>query len=397
METTRSPRHSTAAFGAWAVFLVVAATACASGTAPTAAERAPGTTAPSNTSGTASTGVGVKHYFIINLENESFGTTFGPTSPANYLNTTLVPQGKLLSQYHGIGHNSLDNYLAEISGQAPNPDTQADCLRFSEFDQQGTAPLGQAIGRGCVYPASVPTIAQQLDAKGLTWKGYMEDMANDPQAPKTCRHPDIGQADRTQVARNGDQYATRHDPFVYFHGIIDSPECQANVVALGALDADLQAGSTPNYAFITPSLCHDGHDEPCVDGEPGGLASADQFLQTWVPKITGSAAFKDGGVLVITFDEAETRGDDADSSSCCNELPGPNVDQPGGNGPGGGRIGALVLSPLVRPGTSDVPYNHYSLLCSVEQAFGLDRLGMAGADGLACFGPDVFDQPRPTG
>jgi hypothetical protein len=227
----------------------------------------------------------------------------------------------------------------------------------------------------------------------------MEDMANDPEQPKTCRHPDIGQVDRTQVARKGDQYATRHDPFVYFHAIIDNPQCQADGVALDALDADLsQAATTPNYAFITPSLCHDGHDEPCVDGEPGGLTSADQFLQTWVPKITGSPAFRDGGVLVVTFDEAETRGEGADSSGCCNEQPGPNVSQPGIDGPGGGRVGALVLSPLVRPGTvSDVPYNHYSLLCSAEQAFGLDRLGMAGADGLSCFGPDVFDQARPIG
>src|SRR5262249_21165919 len=154
----------------------------------------------------------------------------------------------------------------------------------TEFAMTGTAALGQAVGHGCVYPASVPTIAGQLDAAGRGWKGYMEDMANDPNAPHTCRHPDIGQVDPTLIARRGDQYATRHDPFVYFHSIIDGPTCSANVVPLDDLDADLtQEQTTPNYAFITPSLCHDGHDEPCVDGEPGGLTSADQFLATWVP------------------------------------------------------------------------------------------------------------------
>jgi hypothetical protein len=356
------------------------------GSGPTAA---PGSTAPT---GFELQSIGVTHLFIINLENESFDATFSPTSPAHYLNNTLVPQGKLLTQYYGIGHNSLDNYIAEISGQAPNPNTQADCPRFVEFVATGTAELGQAVGQGCVYPATVPTIAGQLDASGRRWKGYMEDMGNDPNAPKVCRHPDIGQADSTLVARPGDQYATRHDPFVYFHAIIDGPTCAANVVPLDALDTDLAAEqTTPSYAFITPSLCHDGHDEPCVDGEPGGLTSADQFLSTWIPKIMGSPAYRAGGAIVITFDEAEASGDHADSSACCHEPSGPNVDQPGGNGPGGGRIGALVLSTKVRPGTSTVPYNHYSLLCSAEELFGLDRLGLAADPGLTCFGPDVFD------
>src|SRR5205085_1812556 len=98
------------------------------------------------------------------------------------------------------------------------------------------------VGSGCVYPASVKTIANQLAAKGLTWKAYMEDMGNIPaRESATCGHPAIGGADSTQRAVVGDQYAARHNPFVYFHAIIDTPACEANVVALPALADDLRS------------------------------------------------------------------------------------------------------------------------------------------------------------
>ncbi len=184
-----------------------------------------------------------------------------------------------------------------------------------------------------------------------------------------------------------DQYATKHDPFVYFHAIIDSASCRANVVPLARLAADLgSVEGTPSFAFIVPNLCHDGHDSPCRGGEPGGLVSVDRFLSHWVPLITRSRAFRDGGLLVVTFDEALS-----DASSCCGERAGPNTAHPGIRGPGGGRVGAVVLSPFIRPGTvSDVPYNHYALLRSIEDGFGLAHLGYAGQAGLASFGADVY-------
>src|SRR5206468_3304788 len=106
------------------------------------------------------------------------------------------------------------------------------------------------------------------------WKAYQEDIANSPAEPKTCRHPAIGAIDSTLIARKTDMYATRHNPFVYFHSIIDSSDCDTHVVGLDALRTDLaKEPASPNVAYITPNLCHDGHDEPCVDGEPGGLQS----------------------------------------------------------------------------------------------------------------------------
>ncbi|MEA2134248.1 MAG: phosphatidylinositol-3-phosphatase, partial [Solirubrobacteraceae bacterium] len=340
----------------------------------------------------------VGHVFVVLLENKSYSETFGAGSKARYLTGTLRRSGQLLSQYHAIGHLSLPNYLALISGQAPNPQTQADCQRFTSF--VGAPALdadGQAVGQGCVYPARVKTIADQLSAKGLSWKGYMEDMGS------ACRHPAVNSADDTQQAERGDQYATRHNPFVYFHSIIDSPACARDDVPLARLPGDLgQVDSTANLSLIVPNLCDDGHDAPCVDGRAGGLTSADAWLAEWIPKILGSPAFGRDGMLVVTFDEAEASGGGGDSSACCGERPGPNSPSPGGPvpGPGGGRVGAVVVSPFVEPGSvNSTPYNHYSLLRTLEDLFGLGHLGFAGQAGLRPFGADVFARataPRPV-
>ena len=366
----------------------------------------------------------VGHFFTIVLENEGFRVTFGPKSPARYLRW-LARQGALLPYYYAIGHFSLDNYIAMISGQAPNPVTQSNCQSYVEFVQSGIGKDGQVIGSGCVYPATVITIADQLQAKGLTWKAYMEDMGNNPNRESaTCGHPPLGQADGTEQAVVGDQYATRHNPFMYFHSIIDKPSCAANVVALPLLAANLRAiETTPNYAFITPNLCHDGHDgdgksKTCVDGESGGLVSADKFLSETVPMILSSPAFKKDGLLIVTFDEAdvEVKVDasthqvhfqSGDATACCNERPGPNIGSgatvfgepdrgPGITGAGGGRIGAVVLSPFIKPGTiSHRYYNHYALLRSIEDLLGLDHLGYSAQRGLRPFGADVFTNFKP--
>jgi hypothetical protein len=215
----------------------------------------------------------------------------------------------------------------------------------------------------------------------------MEDMST------PCRHPQLGTQDTTQTAKVGDQYAARHDPFVYFHAITDSPVCQSNVVDLSGLPADLQrASTTPNLSYITPNLCHDGHDSPCVDGQPGGLPSADAWLRQWVPRITSSPAFQKDGMLMITFDESGSP--QQDSSACCGEGPGPNSPLPGIAGLGGGRVGALVVSPrFVTPNTwNSTPYNHYSLLASIEDLVGLSHLGYAGSPNLPRFGTDVYNR-----
>jgi hypothetical protein len=382
----------------------------------------------------------VRHVFLIVLENEDYALTFGESTQDPYLSRVLPTQGAMLRQYFGTGHQSLDNYISLISGQPSSPQTESDCPDFNDFQMSSVTSEGLAVGDGCVYPASVPTLANQLESAKLSWKGYMEDMGNDPSRESaTCGHAELNQTDHTHGAEApsaavplGDQYASRHDPFVYFHSIIDTPACAQRVVNLRHLPADLRSiATTPNFSFITPNLCHDGHDgdgtgrsgHQCVNGEAGGLASADKFLRRWVPKILASPAYRHDGLLIITFDEssfatlARSQGTNGGKvltatytgEACCNQQAGPNVVRPvthaneenGGltfqivlQGVGGDRIGAVLLSPRIRPGTvSDVPYNHYALLRSIEDLFSLPHLGYAGQSGLSGFGADIFNRP----
>jgi hypothetical protein len=378
-----------------------------------------------------------RHVFLIVLENEGYDVTFGATSNA-YLKT-LAKDGVLLTHYYGIGHQSLDNYVAMVSGQAPNEETQQDCPLFRNFDvpekyqdSKGKPVLnsdGQVAGEGCVYPLGVSTIADQVYATHkFTWKAYMEDMGNasrkdtrqEVDERSRCRHPPvlrIPQPDSTfdsvsaYVRSKEDQYATRHNPFVYFHSIIDDDEyCKDHDVALvdatgEGLEKDLHSvETTPNFAFISPNLCHDGHDPTlkdrnfgnrrCRTGKEGGVRAVNEFLFEWVAEIENSPAFKDDGLLIITFDEAEDIGaPHPDSTATADERPGPNALKPGRDGPGGGRVGAVLLSPFVRPGSfNDIGYNHYSMLRSIEDLFGLDHLGFAAQPGLKTFQDGgVFD------
>jgi hypothetical protein len=382
---------------------------------------------------------GIRHVFVIVLENKTFSNTFGTSTQDPYLQGTLVPAGALLTQYYGTGHVSLDNYISMISGQAPTQDTTNDCLpgftgsigNYNNVAQTGTTTDGarQVIATGgCIYPKTVKTLPDQLTNSGLTWRGYMGDMGNDPaRESATCGHPAIGVGtDNTNSAEApsaavplGDAYATRHDPFMYFHSIIDKPSCKTNVVNLTQLATDLASlATTPNFVFITPNLCDDGHDgdgtgapgKGCANGQPGGLTSIDAFLKKTVPQITASPAYQQDGLLIITFDESSytqsvnvnptTHQATVDiifpGATCCNQQPGPNLSgvRPGSfnlltspslveniviDGFGGDQVGALLLSPFIKPGsTSATPYNHYSLLRTIEEIFDLgNHLGYA--------------------
>ena len=386
------------AAGAMAILTAAVATTASAGTAHRV------------TSGPASPALGIHHVFLIVLENESYAATY-QSNPNTYLGKTLPKQGLLLSQYYGIGHESNPNYIAMVSGQAPGPESQADCQDYVDFqpapavfDPRGN---GQALGAGCVFPSNVATIADQLQSANLTWHGYMEDMGNSlGREPAHCGEPTssagTGMQDGTQKAIVGDQYAARHNPFVYFHSLVDSGSCHANVVPLYRLPGDLKSiATTPNFSFITPNLCDDGHDAPCVDGKPGGLVSVDAFLKKWIPTIEASPAFRKDGLIIITTDESAT----SDTTSCCGETAGPNSPEPGIEGGGGGLVGAVLLGRCITPGRVDpTPYDHYSLLRSLEDLFGIStggadgkgHLGMAGASGLASFGPDVFSSCSAT-
>jgi phosphatidylinositol-3-phosphatase len=145
----------------------------------------------------------------------------------------------------------------------------------------------------------------------------------------------------------------KHNPFMYFNDIRNNPaRCGAHVVPFTQFGADMSRGQVPNFVWITPNMCNDMHD--C------GVATGDAWLANLVPAITGSDAFRNGGVLFITWDEGSS------NAGCCGDT-------------WGGRVATLVISPRsIRGFRSTVAENHYSLLRTIEDGFHLAHLGAAG-------------------
>lgn len=292
----------------------------------------------------------IKHVWFIILENKSYDATFTGLNNNTYLWKTLPAQGTLLTNYYGTGHYSLDNYVALASGQAPQVDTQNDCPVYKDMagavdTTPGSANFGQmvaagtpyAAGAGCVYPANVPTLFNQLSAAGKTWKAYAQDLGNTdtgsaPHAVSACGAPSLNPT-TSPVTNPGsanatDQYVPKHFPLPWFHSVIDNSAtmCDSTHVAnlfspTNGLYADLQNESTtPAFSWISPNNCSDAHDAVCHGNNlsggfsdpntpnapinyTGGLYASDLFLQHIIPEIEASAAFKDGGLIDVSFDE----------------------------------------------------------------------------------------------
>jgi hypothetical protein len=353
----------------------------------------------------------IHHIWQIQLENEAESASFGQAG--SYLNS-LTTQGVFLPDYYATGHVSADNYIAQMSGQLANPATNTDCQLYVDFEGTTTS-TGIPLGAGCVYPSNVLTLPNQLTTAGLTWNAWMQDMGNTPsRETATCGIPATnGQADSstppgtqddTQTATAADQYAARHNPFVYFHSLTDVPAgatqspCQQHVLPFSQFQASLAAPA--NFNWITPNLCNDGHDSPCsgpdITGQnpgPGGLVSANRFLQNVIPQIESSAAYQQDGMIVITFDEGST----TDTSSCCGEVPGSSGVVPvAGPTLGGGVVGALLLSPLLSAHTSTCAYNHFSMLRTYEDLYGI-KTYLGNASVANPVDPDLTATSDPCG
>jgi hypothetical protein len=342
----------------------------------------------------------VKHVFVVMLDDEPYATAFGPASPAHYLTGTLEHKGALLVRYYAVAHEQLANGIALLSGQGPTPQTALNCPTYENVAPQSAGADGQTIGNGCVYPSATRTLAGQLIAKHLTWRAYLEGMdepgAGAGSAYGACGHPALGAADPTSALTSpaGQAYATWRNPLVYFHSVIDFSACASEDIGLDKLKSDLtSAKNTPSFAYIVPDRCHDGSPTPCAPGAPAGMSAADGWLKKVIPEITGSKAYKENGLLVLTVDQAPSGGEYGDSSSCCGQPAFPNLPAPaGGIGPpGGGQVGALLLSPFIKGGaTVQDTYNHFSLLRTVEDLYGLEHLGYAGGKEVSSFAPSLF-------
>jgi hypothetical protein len=339
----------------------------------------------------------IKHVFVIVLSNEPYASVFGPASSAPYLTRTLEHRGELLVRYYAVAHEQLANGIALLSGQGPTPATAANCPIYSELAPASVGGEKQVTGEGCVYPPSIETLPGQLAAKHLSSRAYVQGIDEAGVAATACAHPALGQPDASAAPTATQAYATFRNPFVYFHALSDSPACALDDVGLSSLDGDLaSAKRTPSFSYIVPDRCHDASPGPCPGGGAGGVADADALLKQIVPKILASPAYRHGGLLVITTDEAPSRGEYADSSSCCGQPRFPNLPPPTGPAAvlppeGGGQVGALLLSPYVKPRTiSQEPYDHFSLLRTVEDLFSLGHLGYAAGAHVEAFEPALF-------
>jgi phosphatidylinositol-3-phosphatase len=346
----------------------------------------------------------IAHVFVVMLSDQAYAATFGPGSAAPYLSRTLEKRGELLPRYYAVAHQQLANAIALLSGQGPTAATAADCPLYADVSPATVGAEEQVAGDGCVYSPTTATLAGQLEVKRLTWRAYVQGIDEGAGTPPACAHPTLGQPDPSSAQPPASSaYATFRNPFVYFHGLIDAPTCAENDVGLNDLKADLSAaGHAPSLSYIVPDRCHDASPGPCPGGGPGGLPAADALLAQIVPTILASPAYKHGGLLLITTDQAPTTGELADSSSCCGQPRFPNLPAPTGlaaslPAQGGGQVGALLLSPFVKPGiVSQQAYNHYSLLRTIEDLFGLKHLGYAGAAHVESLAPSLF-AARPKG
>jgi hypothetical protein len=303
------------------------------------------------------------HVVVLTLENESASSTFGPGSPAVYLNS-LRSKGVFLPNYYGTGHVSLSNYIAMVSGQPINPLTATDCAGVSLWT--------------CVQPQKLigngRNLADQLEESGRSWKSYQDGTTT------RCFHGpykaldtagDPYQGNSTTGAKN---YADRHNPFIYFPDVIERPaRCNAHQRPYTDLAADL-AGTLPAFSFITPDTCHDGHDSPCAGQSIGGLDAADAWLSTELPPLLAYLAAHNG-LLIVNFDEG-----DAPAGAEALTAPADYVCATCASLGIGGRTGAVLVSPRLPQGAVvSTSYDHFSLLRTVEDSFGIaEHLNLAG-------------------
>jgi phosphatidylinositol-3-phosphatase len=245
----------------------------------------------------------IDHVYVVMLAQTDVAALARDAASAPYLAGTLAKKGTLLTGYQTIAQGELANEVALLSGQGPTRQSLADCPTYADVTPDQLGADSQQLGDGCVFPPEAGTIADELHGAGKTWRAYVEDETAGG-APG-CRRPALGGPDTLRDPRPGDAYATRRNPFVYFHSLTDGSDCAKDDAGLDRLDADLALGSkAPALSYIAPNLCHDGRVTPCAPGAPAGAAAADAFLKTVVPKILASKAYADGGLVVITSDGA---------------------------------------------------------------------------------------------
>lgn len=348
----------------------------------------------------------MRHVFVIALHGHGYEAVFGDGADSRvpYLTRSLRPKGVVLSRYRSLASAELPDHVALVGGQPPNADTRADCPVFREIAPTARATRsGEIRADGCVFPNTVITLGDQLSATRRSWRAYVEDLDRGEPRRATCRRPESNGADETLRGRVGDGYATRRNPFVYFHSLLDLGDCDANDGALERLESDLRAAkTTPSFSWIAPNLCNAGTEAPCADGSGGGLPAADAFLSRWVPQILRSPAYRAGGLLLVVFvggngDPAPVAGASGAGALGAGASGVVGRSAAAADGP---LNGALLLSPFARGGTTAASaYDPYALLRSVQDLFALRPIARAAS--AASFAPtilaDAYHEPPSDG
>jgi hypothetical protein len=272
----------------------------------------------------------------------STGPAIAPGPPARSSHVVvIVMENKEESQVLGRPDAPFLNRLAGRAGVATN----SYGVRHPSLPNYIALISGstQGITDDCTdCSADAPNLADQLEHAHRTWGAYLEGL------PAPCARP-----------ATAGRYAKKHDPFAYDDAIAANPSRCRRRVPLTRLAGDLRHDRLPDFAFIAPDLCNDTHDCPVRTG--------DQFLARLVPGLL--PALGPHGFLIITYDEGSS------DAGCC-------------GGSHGGRIATVVAGPDVRRGARMTqPIDHYGVLASIEDAFGLPHLGAAGDPRHGSLGP----------
>jgi acid phosphatase len=267
-----------------------------------------GSAAATSSATSVATGAGRQsapsHAWLIVLENHSYNQIIRLADAPNL--RSLANRYGLATDMHAVARPSQPNYLALISGST------------------------HGVADNDPHDISAPTLLDQLEAAGLGWRVNAENV------PENC----FTGATASGGPDGPGTYARKHEPAISFTSVSGDPARCARIRNLSAFDA-----AAADFTLIVPNLCHDMHD--C------SVAAADRWLGTFLPRITESPAFRDGGLLVITFDESH--GDDD-----------------------GNHIPVIYAAPYVTPGSRATQRaTHYSLLRTIEDAFGLPCLANA--------------------
>jgi phosphatidylinositol-3-phosphatase len=310
-----------------------------------------------------------QHIVEIMMENTSYGTIIG-SSLAPKINA-LANQYGLATNYYGVTHPSEPNYMAAVAGSffGVQDDNQFYCTPAMAT----TDPT--CSGTIVNHTVSAQSIADQLTAAGKTWKGYFQSLPPTPavlvttgpgaNGPYTFKYPSNAVA----------LYASKHNPFVNFTG---TQGALANMVSDTQLASDLASGQLANYSLIVPDQCHDMHGTGGCGNANANISAGDTYVGDTVNQVMSSPMWIDGNnAIVITWDEDDFSDQGLLGTGCC------------GANPGGGHVATIVIRNHGNLAhiEDNTAYNHYSLLRTMESAFGLPCLADACASVVPTMNP----------